>query len=89
MTRTTALAGNIFCTIDVVLMTVTACTMLPNIAIHTTAIQPDSLSRAHAIKCELTTEWIPAEQRGIDSLKENNVFTECDLPPGQKTVKTE
>ena len=69
-------------------MTVTACTMLPNIAIHTTAIQPDSLSRAHAIQGKVRKEWIPAEQKEIDSLKGNNEFTECDLPPGRKMVKT-
>ena len=83
-----ALAGNVFCTIAMVLLTVTACTVLPNIAIHPTAIQPDPLTRAHAIQGKDRTEWILAEQKEIDSLKENNVFTECDLPKGRKTVKT-
>ena len=83
-----ALAGNVFCTIAMVLLTVTACTVLPEIAIHTTVIQPDPLTRAHAIQGKDRTEWIQAEQQEIDSLKENNVFTECDLPPGRKTVKT-
>ena len=77
-----ALAGNVFCTIAMVLLTVTACTVLPNIAIHPTAIQPDPLTRAHAIQGKDRTEWILAEQKEIDSLKENNVFTECDSPKG-------
>ena len=83
-----ALAGNVFCTIAMVLLTVTACTVLPNIAIHPTAIQPDPLTRAHAIQGKDRTEWVLAEQKELDSLKENNVFAECDLPKGRKTVKT-
>ena len=59
-----------------VFLTVTACTVVPNIAIHTTAVQPDPLTRAYAIQGKDRTEWIQMEQREIDSLKENNVFTE-------------
>ena len=71
-----------------VFLTVTACTVVPNIAINTTAVQADPLTRAHAIQGKDRTEWIQMEQREIESLKENDVFTECDLPPGRNPVKT-
>ena len=33
-------------------------------------------------------EWLEAESKEFKSLRDDNVFTECKLPPGRRTVRT-
>ena len=83
-----AMAGNAFSAIAMILLTVTACTINGDIAIAPTAIQPDPLTRAQIIISKDRGEWEAAERAEMASMRSNNVFTECDLPPGRKAVKT-
>ena len=83
-----ALAGNAFSTIAMLVLTVTACSVNPDIAIHPTALQPDPITRAQMLLTSDMREWKDAEEKELNSMRNNNVFTECDLPAGRKTVKT-
>ena len=83
-----AMAGNAFCTIAMIVLTVSACAVNPDIAIHPTAIQRDPVSRAQMLLSADMREWKDAEEKELASMKSNNVFTECNLPAGRKTVKT-
>ena len=62
--------------------------MNPDIAIHPTAIQLDPVTRAQTLLSADMRERKDAEEKEQASMKSNNVFTECNLPAGRKTVKT-
>ena len=83
-----AMAGNVFCTIAMIILTVSACAANPDIAIHPTAIQLDSVTRAKMLLSSDMREWKEAEEREFASMKSNYIFMECDLPAGRKIVKT-
>ena len=75
-----AMAGNAFCTIAMIVLTVSACAANPDIAIHPTAIQLDPVTRAQMLLSSDMREWKDAEEKELASMKSNNVFTECNLP---------
>ena len=83
-----AMAGNMFCTIAMIVLTVSVCAVSPDIAIPPTAIQLDPVTRAQMLLSADMREWKDAEEKELASMKSNNVFTECNLPSGRKTVKT-
>ena len=45
-------------------------------------------TRKHAMNSPNQAEWLDAEQRERDSLNENQIFEESDLPKGRKLVRT-
>ena len=69
------MAGNVFCTIAMIVLTVSACAAYPDIAIHPTAIQLDPVTRAQMLLSPDMREWKDVEKKELASMKSNNVFT--------------
>ena len=68
------MAGNMFCTTAMIVLTVSACAVNPDIAIHPTAIQLDPVTRAQMLLSANMREWKDAEEKELASMKSNNVF---------------
>ena len=80
--------GNAFCALAFLTFAAMINQGDPEWILPASYIPPEPSTHRQAMNSQEREEWLEAERKELQSLRDNHVFTECKLPPGRRTVRT-